>query len=264
MRGPVARTVQEVQHLPRVGQRHHQRMVTPLLLVVHADAVFALAARLDQRAVRFDDRPLEELVRLLLPDFEPRLVEGFHQRKHIPRAEASAEVGRRRRIGDPLGSEGIEIRLVAPAQFEVLQTGAARQQVVGHVEDMVGFAVRQVELEDRTDPIDAVGHAQLPHQLLHDPQPAGGNRLRPIGQFVADGRRINHRRLAVPVGFVDALVRPTLPRFELPADPAVHLKTSLRCDALPLSLRESTENRSRIPTHTIHRKWIYAGSRTSH
>ena len=30
--GPIARAVDDAQHLARVGQRHHQRMITPLPL----------------------------------------------------------------------------------------------------------------------------------------------------------------------------------------------------------------------------------------
>jgi len=74
--------------------------------------------------------------------------------------------------------------------------------------------IRQAKLEDRTTPVDALGDAELPDQLLHDPQAASCDGLRPGGEFIHNGGRIDHGGLPVPVGFVDAPGGPLLPGVE--------------------------------------------------
>jgi hypothetical protein len=61
--------------------------------------------------------------------------------------ESAAEVAGRRRIRNPPGSEGVEIALVVSQEFQMLQPRPARQKVVGDVQDVIRFVVRQVDLE---------------------------------------------------------------------------------------------------------------------
>ncbi len=109
----------------------------------------------------------------------------------------------------------------------MLQTLAASEQIEGDVEHVVGFTVRQPQLKDRTQPVDAVGDAQLSHELLNHSDPAGRDRMRPLGQLILSRRCHKHRRLPVPVGFINPPGNPTLPRLQSISYTLLHLKTSL-------------------------------------
>ena len=60
-------------------------------------------------------------------------------------------------------------------RFDVLQTGAVAQGVVGDVEHVVGFVVGQVQLEQVQASIDGVDQADPPCQQVHGPDAAAGD-----------------------------------------------------------------------------------------
>jgi len=107
--------------------------------------------------------------------------------------ESPTEVSGSRGIRNAFSTEGIQISLIVPSQFEMLKTRAASKQVVGNVEHMIGFTVGQMHLEDRTNAIDAFSETQLFDHLLNDTQPTGIRSLHSIGQFILNGGRGNHR-----------------------------------------------------------------------
>lgn len=217
MRRSVTRTVCQVQHFTCVGQRDHQWMIAPLLLVVHADRFLAFSAGFHHGAVAFDDGQIEEACGLLVPDLHACLVKGLHQHQNIPPGEPSAEIPARRGIGNPLGPECIQIRLIRASEFEVLKSTSASQQIASNVQHVVSFTVRQPELKDRAETINALGEIQLLDQLLHEADSTGRNRLSSIGQFILNRWRPEHRRLSVPVRLVDPSLRATLASFQLSA-----------------------------------------------
>ena len=75
------------------------------------------------------------------------------------RQKSPAVVG----IGNAASPQGVEIRLVAAQQFQVLQTRSSGQQVVGDVEHVIGVVVGQMDLQqpealvDRLDRVRACG-----------------------------------------------------------------------------------------------------------
>ena len=227
MRGPVARAVRQVQHLARIRQSDDQRVIAPLTFVIHTDACLLLTTGFDHRPVGFDDGLIEEVVRLLLPDFQTRLVKRFLQREHIKLREPPTEIARRRGIGNALSTEGVKIRLVIPPQFQVFQTRATGQQIERDIEYVIGFTVRQMKPEDRTLLVDAPSEIQLSHELLHHSDPSGGNGLRAIRQFQLNRWRAQHGRLPAPVGLINPFRHATLPRLQSVPYTLLHLKTSL-------------------------------------
>ncbi len=74
--------------------------------------------------------------------------------------ETAAEITGGGRIGNPLGSHGVEIGFVAASIFEVLEAVAAGEQVHRDVEDMIGFVVGQVQLEQRNRSIDFLSQVE--------------------------------------------------------------------------------------------------------
>ena len=78
---------------------------------------------------------------LLGPDAQPGGVDGLHQIQNIAPVEPAAEVPCGGRIGDSLGIQGVEINLVVAEPLEMLELGAAGQDVEGDVQDVVGLVV---------------------------------------------------------------------------------------------------------------------------
>ncbi len=144
----VAAAIDDVQRLARIGQRHHQRMVPPLSFVIDIDAFLALAGRLHHRAIGLNHRLVKEGRRLFLPHTQPDRVERLHQSPDRHRIETTAKVTRRSRVRNPLDTERIQVDFVIPSQFQMIQARATGQQVVGNIQHVVGFTVRQVPFED--------------------------------------------------------------------------------------------------------------------
>jgi len=76
------------------------------------------------------------------------IVDSLLQRVDASFFKPAAEVARGRRIRGPRRPQRIEIPLVSPQKFQVLQPGVPRQQVVRDVQDVIRFVVRQVDLRD--------------------------------------------------------------------------------------------------------------------
>ena len=102
VRGAVAAAVDQEQRLGGVGQRDDQRVVAPLPVVGDIHALLAPAVGGGDRAVGVDERLLEEVGGLLLPDPQPGLVEGVHQPLDVGLGEAAAEVPGGGGVGDAM------------------------------------------------------------------------------------------------------------------------------------------------------------------
>ena len=182
--GPVAGPIDHVQRLARVGQGNHQRMITPLALVVDLHALLALAGGLDHRAVGVDNGFLEERRGLLPPDLQPRGIEHLLQAVDVRRVEAAAEVAGRGGIGNAAGAEGIQVGRVMAAEFQVLQARASGQKIVGDVEHVVAVVVGQVDLQHAETAVDRLGRARACGPASASPRcrrrrwPACGRRFR--------------------------------------------------------------------------------------
>ena len=140
------------QHFAGVGERDDQRMIAPDAVVgdVHAalhspvvsTRVPSMSMVADRRS-RPAARP-RPLARTSLKTSSS--VWTSSARKRLQKSPAVVGSGMRR------GAQRVEEDFVLAAQFEILQTGAVAQRVVGEVEDMVGFVVGKVELEQMEPP----------------------------------------------------------------------------------------------------------------
>ena len=95
----------------------------------------------------------------LAQTFRRVVVDDVDEGVDVRGREAAAEVAGRGGIGNAASAEGVEEVLVVAAQFDVLQTGAAAQGVVGDVEHVVGFVIGQVELEQMQALVDGLDQA---------------------------------------------------------------------------------------------------------
>ena len=148
LRRAIAAAIEQEQGFGRIGQRDQERMVAPPAVVGDVHALLALGVGLGDGAIGVQDRLIEELLRLLSPDPQPRFIDGdSSSRGHRPRSEAAAEVPGGGRVWDSFGSQGIEVDLVVAPQFEVFDPLAAGEDIEGDVQDVVGFVVGEMPLE---------------------------------------------------------------------------------------------------------------------
>ena len=102
-------------------------------------------AGLDDGAVGIDLGLIEELGWLSPPDVQPRLVVGVGGVQRCAR-NRSAGRNRPRWWGrESFGAQGVEVRLVLTAVFDVFQAGALAEGIEGDVEDVVRLMVGQVD-----------------------------------------------------------------------------------------------------------------------
>ena len=100
--------------------------------------------------------------------------------------EAAAEVPFGGGVGDALGAQGIEIDLVVAPQFDVLEALAAGEDVEGDVQDVVGFVIGEMALEEMEVVVDVADQAGAASQQEHGADAAGDEALDALGQFVVD------------------------------------------------------------------------------
>ena len=193
--------------------------------------MLARTGGLDQRAVEVDVRAVEEVGGLLGPDAPACDVDGVDQRLDIPRLEAAAEVAGRGRIGNARRAQGIEMVLVVAAQFDVLQTDAVAQGVVGEVEHVIGFVIRQVQLEQMQTLIDRFDQTTTPRQQMESANAAAGDAADLVRYFVMNVAGGQLRLEAEgEVFLIETTFDSTLATGEPATENDLHLKSFRDCD----------------------------------
>src|SRR6185312_10241297 len=130
-------------------------------------------------------------------------------------------------VGDALGPQGVEVDLVVAADLQVLEAAAARQEVVGDVQDVVALEVRQVPLEQVEVLIDVPDQSEFPGQEVDGPDAAGRNAPDLLADLVVDVGGGHHRLVAFHTGFVlDPAEDSPLASAQLAVDIGVHSKAS--------------------------------------
>ena len=126
--------------------------------------------------------------------------------------EASAEVAGRGGIGNALGAQGIEKDVVVAAQFDVLQAIAVAQGVVGEVEDMIGFGIRQVDFEQVQLLIDGFNQPDVLGQFVEQRNAAAGGAINAVVEIEVEVTAAAQDGLGAigEFGFVEALLDDSL------------------------------------------------------
>jgi hypothetical protein len=213
VRGAVATAVDQEERFGGVGQRDQQGVVTPLAVVSDVHPLLALGIGRYDGAIGVEDGFLEEGGGLLGPDPQSRAVEGVHQVHDVAFDEAPAEVPGGGGVGDADGTQGVEVDLVVAPQFEVFDARAAGEDVEGDVQDVVGFVVGQVSLEDMELGVDVADEAGALCEQEHGADAAGGESLGAVGQFVVDVAGGDHGPVAFRSGAVRDAVEDALAAF---------------------------------------------------
>ena len=117
---------------------------------------------------------------------------SVHQDDDIGLGEPAAEVPGRGRVGNSLGSQGVEIDLVIAPQFEVLDSLAASEDIEGDIQDVVGFVVRKVPLEQMKVAVDLLDELEFLGHQKNGADAAGAESPNAVGVFVVDIGRGHH------------------------------------------------------------------------
>ena len=110
--------------------------------------------------------------------------------------EPATEVPFRGRVGEALGAQGIEIDLIVASQLDVLDPLSAGHDVEGDVQDVVGFMIGTMALEDVEVVVDIADQADPPCQQQHGTDSPGIQALDAIGELVVDVAGGDHRLFA--------------------------------------------------------------------
>jgi hypothetical protein len=90
-------------------------------------------------------------------------------------------------VGDSRRPQQVEIGLVLPPQFEVIQAALVAQHVVGQVQHVVRLLIRPIDLEQMQPLVDGLGEPEFADELLDQPDAAVGG---PAGSgSLLSGRR---------------------------------------------------------------------------
>ena len=186
MGGAIAGTIDDAQDLAGVGQGHDENLIAPDAVVGDVHAAFALSGGGHQGAIGIQEGLVEEGGGLMLPNANAHVIEKVLQEVDVGNREASAEVARGRRIGDALGSQGVEIVDIVAAQFQVLQAIAVTQVVESDVQDVIGFGIGQADLEDGQAGIDEGDQAEVAGELMEERDAAVAEAMDSVSDFVAE------------------------------------------------------------------------------
>ena len=186
MRGTIARAIDEAHHFAGVGERDQERMITPGAIVGDVDTFFVLGIGGHQSAVGIENGAIEKGVGLLSPHADANLAVDVLQDVDGFGSEASAEIAGSGGIGNALGAEGVEEVDIVAAQFDVLEAIAVAKSVVGEIEDMIGFVVGHVNLEEMEFAIDGVDKADALGEEMKGADAAMADAMNAVGDFVVD------------------------------------------------------------------------------
>ena len=98
---------------------------------------------------------------MLLPHALPRLINRVHQIHNVPRFKPTGEISGRRRVRNALRSQAVEKTLILTAQLDVFQAHSSRQEVIGHIENVIALVVGEMPLEHLPFLIQQIDHAHL-------------------------------------------------------------------------------------------------------
>jgi len=225
VRRAIARPIDEPHDLARVGQTDDQGMIAPRAIVSDADAFFALGIGLDERAVGVEDGEVEEIGGLLFPHPDTNIVVNILKRVDVFRREAPTEITSGGGIRNALGAESIKEVDVLAAQFDVLQTVAVAQSVIGDIEYMIGFVIGEMNLEQVQFAIDGVDESNASSQQVKRADAAVRDAVNAVGNFVVNvAGREDGPIAATGFAFVKPALKTALASVELSSYLDVHSK----------------------------------------
>jgi hypothetical protein len=112
------------------------------------------------------------------------------------------------------------------AQLQVLEAGAVAEGVVGEGQNVVGFVVREMDLQQVEAVVDRLNEAELPSKLVEGADPAVGDAAAAVGNLLVDVAGGEHGlKAAAAVAGVESAFDPALAVGQLVVDSRVHSKS---------------------------------------
>jgi hypothetical protein len=148
---------------------------------------------------------------LLLPDEETFVVDDIHEGVDVGVFKATQEIAGGGGIGDALGPKEVEIGFVVAEEFEVVDGGAAGEEVVGEVEDVVGFKVGDMAFEEMEVGVEGVGEFEALDKEEEDAEASGVEAFGFVGDVVVNVLVFEHGAgLNGPLFFAEAALEAAL------------------------------------------------------
>jgi hypothetical protein len=120
---------------------------------------------------------------------------------HVAGAETPTEIAGGGRIGNASGAKSVEVDFILTPQFEILQASAVAQGVVGQVEDVIGFVVGQMDLEQVQLIVDGIDEADPSRQQMDGADAAVRQAACAIGDLVMNVGGSEHGMVQVAEPF---------------------------------------------------------------
>src|SRR5260370_16227354 len=99
---------------------------------------------------------------------------------------AAEEIASRRRSGNTLRTENIQVGFVVTQPFQVIDGLAADQEVIGQIEDVVGFKRGDMPFEEVAVVVDGLGQTQSLDQQQKGSQACTAQSLGLVGEVIVD------------------------------------------------------------------------------
>ena len=163
-----------------------------------------LGSGFDESAVGIEDGAVEEGGRLPAPNAGADVVVDVLQGVDGIFVEASAEIACGGGIGNALSAQGIEEVDVIAAQFDVLDTVAVAQGVIGDIQDMIGFVIGEMNLEQMEALVDAIDEPDFLGEQMKSADAAVADAVNAIANLVVNvGGREDGPMAADRFGFIE-------------------------------------------------------------
>jgi hypothetical protein len=143
---------------------------------------------------------------LLLPDKQAFVIDDAHQGNDVVVAEAAEEITGGGGIRDTLSGDSVEIDLVVAEQFKVSKGSAASEEVVGEVEDVVGFVIGEMAFEQGQMGVEGIGEIEAFDQEQASAQTTETASTDLGGEVVVDVEVLEETlTLLLPAAFAEAM-----------------------------------------------------------
>src|SRR4030042_2764051 len=185
MRWSVARAIHQVQRLQSVCKRDKQRMVSPDTIIGKPHTLLALP-RSRRHSPIYIQNSFSTLrsAHAFVPHLLPNGVHRIHQRYYIGFVKTSGEVSGCCRIRYPFRTQCIHIRFVITKKLNIIQTSAACQRIVGYVQNMIRFMIRQMYFHTMNSSINSINQTAVACQNVKCSNPSAVNCSNPVCHFI--------------------------------------------------------------------------------
>jgi len=103
------------------------------------------------------------------PDPLPGRIDGILQVHDVALRKPARKVSAGCRVWNALCAEPVEEGFVVAAQFDILQANSVEHRIVGQVQDMVTFVIRQMALEQMQPLVNLLPQSDFVHHRVDSP-----------------------------------------------------------------------------------------------